>query len=135
MKKFFSIIWILVVFIASATATFADGRRDNDHRDGNHGDYGRHENHRMPYVGYATGSLEPIEPHLRIFGVTIIGKTMGHFEDRVVGYRTELQSIYHPAIYGTMRLSNGQYAQYVVSTAWTEMVPVQVPVIQRVWVQ
>ena len=154
MNRFFKIVGVLVVMLVS-TAVFADGGRDNDRRDGDRGRGDNHQRevpgmyhhpHSYPYVigdagpgavqvGVGVGVLEPVPPLIRIFGVVIVGQPNGHWEDRIIGYQTELRPVYHPAVLGAYWNGN-QYIQYVVTPEhWgPDMTPVPIPIYQRVWV-
>ena len=144
MNRFFKVIvGSVVVLSVSATLAFADGggRRDNDRRNEVPGMYNHPRNSYPYYIGdrgpgavqVGVGVLAPVPPLFSIFGVVIVGQPTGHWENRIVGYQTVMRPVYHPPVLGTYW--NGyQYVQYVMTPEWTEMVPMQEPIYQRVWV-
>lgn len=64
---------------------------------------------------------------------SFVSPAVGRWDNRVIGYRTVCVPVTHPAVYGS-RWVCGQFVRYVVSCQWTEMVSVQQPMVQRVWI-
>ncbi|MGB8815675.1 MAG: hypothetical protein WCC74_00325 [Minisyncoccia bacterium] len=144
MKKFLKISVVVGVVVLSISTAFAGGDRRDDRRDD------RRTNNRYRSYPYDIGDRGPgaIEvgrpremvgvlaqtpPFFSVFGTVIVGGQPGHWENRIVGYQTVMRPVYHPPVLGTYW--NGyQMIQYVQITEWTEMVPIQEPVYQRIWV-
>ena len=57
----------------------------------------------------------------------------GHYETRVVDYRTTVRPVVHPPVLGTY-WNGTSLSQYVAVQSWTEQVVVQEPVYGQVWV-
>lgn len=141
-KSVLLLVALLVTFMVPVTS-FADGRRSSHNRD-------RHSS-RYEHRGSRDhrGGMSRDERNLAwgVIGVQVLSTVLdaqrpvvvytepsGHYETRIVGYRTEYRTVRHSARYETRYDRCGNRIRVMVEPAWTERIPYQVPIKERVWV-
>lgn len=146
MKKMLLVMFLILSVLGQSLA-LADGGRRSSRNDRRHDRYDRGHSSRHHHrdgrlsnserdIVYSIVGLAAIATILDHNDSTVVVESSqcGHWEDRVVGYRTAYRLVRHPAEYDYVHDSRGRRHRVMTRPAWEEEIPYQVAVCRRVWV-